>query len=278
MTDFRFSIIIEIYKESAGRGIFTDKFKLHPANEEEKLVLARIMDAARLAEKRNCPVYTDFLSPAHQAIAQKAAKTVPFLDFMLWGGYEVAERKMGVFIPKRFEEPSWPIVVLALKTRGEYPVHPEILGALTGLGVRREKVGDILASADPPKLLCDRSIVPFLIENFVKAGRKTFRTEEADIGIIPEAEHEEKTFTVPSLRLDCVAAEGFGMARTKMTELIKKGGASLNWAETFSPSAPVREGDTVSLRGHGRIVVAKIGGMSKKDRIFVTVEKYTVRK
>lgn len=248
------------------------------AGEEEKILVARILDAARLCEKRNCPIYTDFLSPAQQVVALKTAQSVGFLDFQLWGGHENAERKMGVFIPKRFEKPEYPITVLALKTRGEYPVHPEILGALTGLGIRREKIGDILTGTEPPKLICDSSIAPFLIENFTKAGRKAFHPEECEIGEVPEAEHEIKTFTVPSLRLDCVAAEGFGMARTKMTELIKKGGASLNWVETDSPSASVQQGDTVSLRGHGRIVVTEIGGHSRKDRIFITVKKFVTRK
>ncbi len=248
------------------------------ASDEEKILVARILDGARLCDKRNCPVYTDFLSPAQQALAVKTAKSLGNAEFQLWGGYENAERKMGVFIPKRFTEPDYPITVLALKTRGEYPAHPEILGALTGLGVRREKIGDILASAEPPKLLCDTSIAPFLMENFTKAGRKAFRLEECEIGEVPEAEHEVRTFTVPSLRLDCVAAEGFGMARTKMTELIKKGGASLNWVETDAPADGVREGDTVSLRGHGRLVITEIGGHSRKDRIFVTVKKYATRK
>lgn len=248
-----------------------------PGNDEERLLTARIADQARLCEKRNRPVYTDFLSPAQQILAEKAARGSDCI-FALWGGYEGAERRMGVFLPGEYFEPDWPITVLALKTRGEYPVHPEILGALTGLGVRREKIGDILASATPPMLICDSSIAPFLTENFTKAGRKAFRAEECEIGEIPEPEHEIKTFTVPSLRLDCVAAEGFGMARTKMTDLIKKGGASLNWAETDSPSDPINEGDVISLRGHGRLTVVEIGGHSKKDRIFVTVKKYTTRK
>ena len=182
---------------------------------------------------------------------------------------------MGVFIPKWVEKPTYPIKVLALNTRGEYPTHPEILGALTGLGVRREKIGDILASSLPPKILCDESMMDFLIENFTKAGRKAFRLEESEIGEIPEAEHTIKTFTVPALRLDCVAAEGFGVARTKMTEQIKKSGAFLNWQQTDSPASPVKEGDTISLRGLGKIVITEIGGRSKKDRIFVTVKRYT---
>lgn len=247
-------------------------------SEEEKLLIARLQDAIRLAEKRNCPVYTDFLSPKEQRIAQKTAQSVGFLNFELWGGYESAERKMGAFIPKRFENIDFPITVLSLNTRGEYPVHPEILGALIGLGIRREKVGDILAESDPPKLICDRGIAPFLLENFTKAGRKAFHPQECELGEVPEAAYEEKTFTVPSLRLDCVAAEGFSMARTKMTELIKKGGVTLNWEETDSPSASVEQGDVISLRGHGRVVVSEIGGHSRKDRIFITVKRYTVRK
>ncbi|MBQ1965480.1 MAG: hypothetical protein II348_02275 [Clostridia bacterium] len=244
-------------------------------SDEEKLLIARITDAARLAEKRNCPVYTDFLSPAQQILAQKAAKSTENTEFQLWGGYDGAERKMGVFLPNPYVEADFPITVLALKTRGETPTHPEILGALTGLGVRREKIGDLLASANPPKIICDSAMVDFLKENFTKAGRKAFRLEECEIGEVPEAEHTVKTFTVPSLRLDCVAAEGFGMARTKMTELIKKGGASVNWTETDSPSDAIEEGDTISLRGHGRLVVSEIGGHSRKDRIFVTVKRYT---
>ncbi len=255
-------------------GIFLPKNGL-PASEEEKLLMARITDGARLAEKRNCPVYTDFLSPAQQILALKTAKSIGETTFQLWGGYDGAERKMGVFLPNQYLEPDYPITVLALTTRGEYPTHPEILGALTGLGVRREKIGDILASSNPPKILCDSALADFLKENFTKAGQKAFRPEESELGEVPEAEHTVKTFTVPSLRLDCIAAEGFGMARTKMTELIKKGGASVNWTETDSPALSVQQGDTISLRGHGRLVIAEIGGHSRKDRIFVTVKRYT---
>jgi RNA-binding protein YlmH len=76
---------------------------------------------------------------------------------------------MGVFLPNSYVEADFPITVLALKTRGETPTHPEILGALTGLGVRREKIGDLLASAKPPKIICDSAMVDFLKENFTKA-------------------------------------------------------------------------------------------------------------
>ena len=248
-------------------------------SDEEKLLIAKLNDAARLAEKRNCPIFTDFLSPAQQAVALRVATTVKDFEFRLWGGYEGAERAMGVFLPDWCVDPEFPILCLELKTRGEYPVHPEILGALTGLGVRREKIGDIITSTKPPMLFCDSSIAPFLTENFTKAGRKAFRAEPTENPqAIPEAEHEIKTFTVPSMRLDCIAAEGFGVARTKMTEHIRNGGVALNWEEALSPSASVEEGDTISVRGKGRLIVTEIGGTSRKDRIFLTVKRFITRK
>lgn len=241
---------------------------------EERLFLARLSDAAQLAGKRNSPVYTDFLTPAQQRIARDKTNSVKHLQFCLWGGFEDAERKMGAFYPEGREPSEWPICTLALKTRGEYPSHPEILGSLTGLGIRREKVGDIITSVEPPLLICEKTVAPFLLENFTKAGRKAFKPEISEICQVPEATYEETTFTVPSLRLDCIAAEGFRIARTKMTEQIKKGQVNLNWKETLSPAAAVAEDDTISVRGFGRLVVSEIGGTSKKDRIFITVKRY----
>jgi RNA-binding protein YlmH len=47
----------------------------------------------------------------------------------------------------------------------------------------------------------------------------------------------------------------------------------LNWEVTESPDKTVREGDTISLRGKGRAVLEKVGGMTKKDRISVLIKK-----
>lgn len=252
----------------------TDLRKNHPEKEEE-ILLAHLCDAAKLAEKRNCEVYTGFLTPAQQIEAKKEVKTAPGIEFELWGGFETAERKMGLFKPDWVQKPDWPIEVLELHTRGEYPSHPEILGALIGLGIRREKIGDILAAAQPPRLICEKTIAAYLTENFTKAGKKSFRTETGTLGMIPEPDFEEKTFTVPSLRLDCIAAEGFGQSRAKTAEAIRKGLAFVNWQGENSPASELKEGDTVSIRGCGRLTLFRIGGTSRKDRIFITVRKFS---
>ena len=246
------------------------------SRDEDALLTARLHDAMRLAEKRGYTVCTDFLSPAQQITAQKVARQAPQgICFALWGGYATAERKRGAFFPDWITEPDFDLAAAELNTRGEYPEHSEILGALTGLGVRREKVGDILADIVPPKIICSAELLPFLTENFTKAGRKAFRTTVSSLSPdeIPEPDREEKTFTVPSLRLDCVAGEGFGISRTKAAEKIRAGAASVNWQEELSPSAEVKQGDMISLRGNGRFQIYSIGGVSRKGRIFVTIKR-----
>ena len=56
--------------------------------------------------------------------------------------------------------------------------------------------------------------------------------------------------------------------------LIEEGLLSLNYSVCTKTDAPVREGDVLSLRGHGKGIVAEMGGSSRKGRIFVTAEIY----
>lgn len=245
--------------------------------DENALLKARLEDLARTAEEKGYTAVSDFLTPPQQQIARRVAETHREIVFRLEGGYEQAERKRAVFSPEWDAEPDPQISVLALTTRGEYPTHPEILGALIGCGIRREKVGDILI-AEPPKILCDTALVPYLTENFTKAGSKSFHALPSDLGDIPLPDAQTRTFTVASLRLDSVTAEAFRISRTAAADRIKKGEVCLNWEEILSPADEIREGDTVSLRGTGRAVLREIGGTSRKDRIFLTVDVFLRRK
>jgi RNA-binding protein YlmH len=52
------------------------------------------------------------------------------------------------------------------------------------------------------------------------------------------------------------------------------GAASLNYTICDRTDAPVKEGDILSLRGHGKGCLKAVGGRSKKDRLFVEAEVY----
>ena len=80
--------------------------------------------------------------------------------------------------------------------------------------------------------------------------------------------------TVASLRLDILAAAGFGLSRTKMAEEIEAQRVKVNWKENDSPAAHLKQGDIVSMRGRGRMEVVTVGGQTKKGRTVVELKRY----
>ena len=88
----------------------------------------------------------------------------------------------------------------------------------------------------------------------------------------PERKRQAIRFTVQSLRFDAVLAETFRLSRTQAVKLIAAGAASLNYLPCLKNDAPVSEGDVLSLKGRGKATLAEIGGRSRKDRLFLTVE------
>ena len=56
--------------------------------------------------------------------------------------------------------------------------------------------------------------------------------------------------------------------------MVKGGKVRVNWEEEGSPSKEVKQGDVISLRGKGRIILEEITGTTKKDRIKIMIRKY----
>ena len=80
--------------------------------------------------------------------------------------------------------------------------------------------------------------------------------------------------TVADLRLDAVAAAGYGVSRSRMADEIKSLNVKVNWQEAKKAAQPVKEGDVLSFRGRGRVEVAEIRGTTKKGRISITLKRY----
>ena len=226
---------------------------------EDRTLLARVLDRAKQASERNIPAATDFLSPAQQAQAADLlhAAGIPETAYIRWGGYDGAERAVLLFLPD-WMDPSdagtySPIRCLRAAFRKEENLtHRDFLGSLMGMGIVREKIGDILVGPDSADVLVLDTVAEFLAQSWESAGRVKLRVAEIDPGCvhIPEIRREERRDTVSSLRLDAVCSTGFRMARGKAAALIESGRVQLNWRECTKPDRTVSEGDTVrSLQG-----------------------------
>jgi len=245
---------------------------------ENEEILKRARDLMRRCEQRGVPANTGFLTPAER-YAMEHDPALRGGTMVFSGGYPDAERTIAFFLPDWMEADALDLAehIRALRLSAAFgsPGHRDYMGAILGMGVGREWVGDIVVEGSEAIVFCQPSVLRHLL-SIDKVGRFGVKAQEIALEEIPQRERhsEERRFTVMSPRLDAVAAGLFHLSRAEAARQIALGALSLNYAECLKPDALIREGDVLSLRGTGKGRVAEIGGSSRKGRLFVTGELY----
>lgn len=247
-------------------------------DKEDKLVLSRAEDAVLLAEKNYQVKTVGFLNPVQRALIEKNIFTPDNLSVSFEGGYEGAERTIMVCVPEYvgFELSN---ILTAIKLEGRNVsalTHRDYLGSLMGLGITRENIGDILCTQNGAIVFVKNDIADYILLNLDKVGRCGIKAEVCGLKdvAIPKPKTREIKGTVSSLRLDSVLSLAAGISRGRAAELIGQGVISLNWEVCESVSEKLCEGDLISARGLGRMRLEKVGGMTRKGRIGVTILRF----
>ncbi|MEA4923306.1 MAG: YlmH/Sll1252 family protein [Eubacteriaceae bacterium] len=246
---------------------------------EDDLTRAKVEDKIRQCAERYAASATGFLDLHQQSAVRGPVKDAGDTECIYYGGYDDAERCILVCLPdyETLKGEDYLDVIRVQTAKGsKKPSHRDYLGSLLGLGIKREKIGDILVREDGADIIAVKEISDFVLRNYSKAGRTELKAEKLPISrlIVPEARTKTVTETVSSCRLDNVVACGFGMSRSKATEAIAGGRVFVNSMETTKPDRTAAEGDKIVLRGKGKIVLSQTGGRSKKGREYITVIRY----
>lgn len=249
--------------------------KKYGTTPENRMLVTRLCELASRAYDRGVPQYSVFLSPAERAVCACVKELSSIVDITFDGGYETAERSVAVLTPRDCPyKAAPPIAALALNYKGEHLSHRDILGSIMGLGIKREKIGDILADAQPPMVLCDSVIAQYIIDHIERAGRNRIAACFSSLSDIPAPSTTPVTCSVKSLRLDTIVAEGFSISRPQAADAVQQGLVQLNWLVCTSGGKTVVPGDNITMRGKGKITVGETGGTSRKGRVFVTIHRY----
>lgn len=241
---------------------------------EEQIVFSHIYDISQRSFLKGCVLFGDFLSEGQQSELLKRERFLP-AGYTLFGGFEDAERKMIAFIPEGMEA-DFPIAAVKFTGRTISKLtHRDFLGSIMGLGIKREKCGDIIINENECFALMQREMASFTANSLIKVGREGVHAEFSELSFIkiPERQFKEQTGTVASLRLDAVLALFCGCGRNAAIEKIKSGRVFVSGICVEKPDYHLNDGDVISVRGTGKAIL-KIGGKSKKDRVFITLEKY----
>ena len=252
-------------------------------DEEERIILARALDKLDQARNRSIPAHTGFLTQAQQAVVGEAISACGHPAHLFFGGYSGAERAVCAFLPDWQTETDWladeagPVAAV----RCSFPehsglTHRDFLGGLMGIGITREKLGDILVGDGVCDVVVLRELLPVVLDQFSAAGRFRLKTEPLPLEELRPAQTEGKLIrdTVATLRLDAVASSGFSLARSKAAALIESGRLELNHRPCVKPDKLVEAGDVFTCRGLGKCVLRCVLGQSKKGRTMIEIERY----
>ena len=245
---------------------------------ENSELLKRARDLAERCERSGTVCVSGFLSPAEQYELQTRLGYIP-CGLVFHGGGENCERAAAFFLPDYMTEEmldvSEYLCAMKLKAYFGQPGHRDYMGALLGMGIGREWLGDIQVEGDTAYVFCMKSVLRHLL-SIEKAGRYTVKASQVPLEEVParKVETESLSFSVMSPRLDAVAAGLFHLSRTEAAKQIAAGNVSLNYAQCLKADCVVKEGDILSLKGKGKGSISGMGGTSRKGRLFVYGEIY----
>lgn len=256
---------------------------------EKEILISKALDKKRQSADNSMITHTNFLSLEEISTVKTTDREYnEFTDTYYYGGYADSERQIALFVPKFFDvdditaflrenEEDNPLCIVRLK-KDKFTTlsHRDYLGAIMGLGLKREMVGDIKVSDEGADIFCLKSAADFICENLRKSGRGSVTGEILSVGSFNSTDDKfELCFTtVASLRLDGVISAFFNLSRSAAAETVNKGLVYVNSSQCLKCDYPIKEGDKIVLRGKGKTVLTEIKGTSKKGKLKIEYKRY----
>ena len=255
-------------------------------DKDDKILLAQILDKAEMVEKKNKIEYTDFLDLAQIELVQKFINKIKLQNYMIYGGFEQAERKMYVIYPDKFNsvvvEKNLSNIIQIIRIelpddlKGKY-THRDYLGAVIKLGIERKKIGDIIVDQNGADIIVDKDVVKFLLDNLgslTRFSKSTISVQNIEDLRPVEIKKEELEIIVSSMRLDNVISELARCSRNKALDIINTERVFINFECETKKTKQVKTGDMITIRGKGRFFVKEIIGQTRSGRTVIKIEKF----
>lgn len=184
-------------------------------------LIKQITNLIKVAETTSVIKTTDFLDPGQQASISRVLKAGQINDVFFYGGCESSERKVLIIHPG-YNKPDitdMPIKSIEITGNQKYfmPTHRDIMGSILGIGLERDKLGDIIVKNNRALVFIKEEIYKFLFDNLDKVGNQRIKINESQDNSL-YFDIKESLFsiiTVPSLRIDAILSKGFTLSRKR---------------------------------------------------------------
>lgn len=261
--------------------LILDKYK----KEEDKLLISKLFDKISAVEKQNRVQNTDFLSPVELQVLKKVLQMAGYTNYIIYGVTEDFQRSIIVLYPEKLEEVfnnnnfdfNSICNTIRIFNNCEKLEHKMYLGGLIKLGIKREKIGDILVTDEFTDIIVLKEVTKFLVSNLQDLTRfKNSNIEVINVKdtINKQQEFEEMKVIVSSLRLDNIVAELARTSRNKAAEILEDERVFINYEMESKSTKQVKEKDIITIRGKGKFVIDEVQGNTRSGKFVIIVKKY----
>ncbi|TCO78963.1 YlmH family RNA-binding protein [Marinisporobacter balticus] len=248
-------------------------------NNEERQWIMKTLSKVESVCKGHIIKYTDFYDPYQIAVCVPTLNQIVEVKYLIAGGYEQAERKVIIIYPEYMQVKKEDFPICAIRVTGKFEkndlTHRDFLGAILNLGLKREKVGDILVRDGQADMIVSEELCDFIRMNLEKISKYRINIEQITFDALINVQEDFRLVcsTVASLRLDAIIGVGFGESRNAISKLISNDRVKVNFRPINQPSYTIAEGDLISFKGKGRIILDKIGNKTKKDKYQICIKR-----
>ncbi|MCR5523188.1 MAG: hypothetical protein K6F64_06080 [Clostridia bacterium] len=259
---------------------------------DNKMLLSFLEERAEKCRKTGQITFSRFLDLNQQSLCA-SMKLPAGVSRIFYGASPAPERAVAVFAPDELEINSsaelekyyiasprdCPVTVLkVVKDRFSKPLgHRDYLGALMALGINRDVTGDIETDDSGARIAVAAGMADYIAGHLTGAGRGTLKITAVYPWDYPSRvrnEGNDESFTVSSLRLDSVVKNGFRVSREEAHEAIEHGSIFVNDRECEKPDKRLTEGDKVTFRHRGRLIIEDCSGVSRKGKTIVKIKRF----
>lgn len=254
--------------------------------QEDKMCLSQVLDKIEFSKTREKIEKTEFLDMYQISLVQNFLRKNKIENYKLYGGYEDSERKILIIYPEKYNEDMLKKnynkmlkiirVKLPEEDHGKY-AHRNYLGGIVKLGLKREKVGDILVQPDGADIIVVEEFAEILrneLGSLTRFEKSEITIEEISNLRKKEVNMEQVKIIVPSLRLDNIVSDLAKTSRSKAAQIIEQERVFVNGQNETKLSKAIKLGDIITIRGKGRFVVKEFTGTTRSGRTVVLIEKY----
>lgn len=249
-------------------------FKLF--NGQKDLELIKLYNLYEKSLNRGIPLYTEeFYPPSVWKTLEKVS--TKNLIIQSYGIFEDCDRRIISFNKLDWDDYKIKLVEIKCNIKFSSIEHKDFLGSLMSLGIKREKMGDLIVKSDGVcYLAADEKIAHFITCNLHKVKQLSCdcKVIEEDCDV-PRINYKKEIVNSTSKRLDCIVAALANISRSKAADIISKGLVLVDYIEVNDKSYEIEEGSRVTIRKVGKFIIDEAVGTTKSGRLKITVLKYT---